>query len=76
MYLGPKLRERFGNWARISYWAVTIVLMVALANFALIGLRQYVNANSGELPEIWLELWFIAVAVASAGTLIFRRLNR
>ena len=76
MYFGPLLRNQFGNRARQAYWIMTFVLMIGLANLALHALRAYFaslkQAGSYLLPEIW----FVAIAVILAMTLIFRRMKR
>ena len=76
MYAGPKLRERYGNWARQLYWLLTILLMVAIANVALIGLRGYLYNQTSASSTLLSEIWFVLVAVALAFLFIYRRVNR
>ena len=76
IYLGPKLQERFGNWARSAYWLLTIVVMVILANFSLLTLRSLF----AELPDppntLMLEIWFALLAAVVALFLIYKRVTK
>ena len=48
--------------------------MVLLANLGLGLLRRY--TPTGDTPILYLEIWFILVAVAVSFGLIFRRMTR
>jgi hypothetical protein len=76
MYLGPILRAQFGNRARQAYWIATFILMIGLANLALYGLRAYFASLQESANYLLPEIWFVAIAVALAMTLIFRRMTR
>ena len=74
MHVGPIIRARWGNRMRQIYWALTILVMVLLANACLALLRHF--APIGDTPMLLLEMWFIAVAVAISFGLIFKRMTR
>lgn len=75
MYLGPKLRKRFGNLARRAYWLITILLMIVLANVGLLIFRIYLSSQSIAAETLYLELWFGLVALGVGIAMIFRRLS-
>ncbi len=76
MYVAPRLRARYGNWARQIYWLLTILLMILLANLTLIELRDYLEDQSLTSNQLMLEIWFVIVAVALSFGLIYRRMTR
>ena len=76
MHFGPRLREQLGNRARQLYWLVTFVLMIGLANLALYTLRAYFASLKESGSYLLPEIWFVAIAVLLAMTLIFRRMKR
>ncbi len=76
MHVGPILKARHGNQFRRAYWLLTIVVMIGLANLALLGLRLFLHDLPLPPNRLLLELWFAAVAVAVAGSLIYRRVTR
>ncbi|MGI9341400.1 MAG: hypothetical protein ACR2QV_01025 [Gammaproteobacteria bacterium] len=76
MHLGPRIKARYGNQARHAYWLLTIVVMVALANLALLGLRAYFAAVPPVGNQLVMEIWFAVLALAVAMSLIFRRLYK
>lgn len=76
MHLGPRLKARYGNKARRAYWLLTIVIMVTLANVALLGLRAYFAADPPVGNQLVMEIWFAVLALAVAMSLIFRRLYK
>lgn len=75
MYIGPKVRERFGNLARRAYWLLTILLMIVLANVGLLIFRIYLSSQSIAAETLYLELWFGLVALGVGIAMIFRRLS-
>ena len=72
MYLGPLIRDRFGNVARRVYWLLTIAVMVILANVALFALRQFFAPPGSQLMP---EIWFIMLAAGIAYTLISNKVT-
>ncbi len=76
MHFGPLLRKQFGDRARQAYWVITFILMIALANLALYGLRAYFASLQDSGSYLLPEIWFVAIAVSLAMTLIFRRMRR
>lgn len=76
MHLGPRLKARYGNRARRAYWLLTIVMMVALANVALFGLRAYMTTSPPNGSQLAMEIWFALLALGVAMGLIFRRLYK
>jgi len=76
MHLGQRIKARYGNLARRAYWLLTIVVMVTLANVALLGLRAYFTAAPPAGNQLVMEIWFAVLALAVAMSLIFRRLYK
>jgi uncharacterized membrane protein YhaH (DUF805 family) len=76
MYLGPILKKNYGNRVRQMYWVITMVVMVLMANMALIGLQRYLCDPLVPGNHLIIEIWFALLALAVALTLIFRRLRR
>ena len=74
MHVAPIIRRRWGNTMRQAYWVLTIIVMVLLANLGLGLLRRY--TPTVDTPILYLEIWFILVAVAVSFGLIFRRMTR
>lgn len=72
MYLGPLIRDRFGNGARRAYWVLTIAAMILLANVALLILRQFFAPPGSQLMP---EIWFILLAAGIAYTLIAQKVT-
>jgi len=75
MRLAPLARERFGNWARGAVWLLTILLMIALANGMLLGLRGYWAGSAPANPAL-LEIWSGLLALGIGLSLVFRRIHR
>jgi len=76
MHVGPILRERYGDHQRWAFWALTIVIMIVMANVALLILRRYLYLSSPPDNRLVLEGWFAVVALAVAFSLVFRRNSR
>lgn len=76
IFLGPRLRDRYGNVARQAFWILTIVVMVALANAALRGLRMYLNDPAPPANNLLLEIWFSALALMVGMGLLLKRMRR
>ena len=74
MWLGPIIRDRFGQWARRLYWIVTIAVMVVLANAGLLLVREWVGIDAANL--LLLEIWFALLALGTAMSMIYRRIRR
>lgn len=75
MYFGPRIREHFGNLARQAYWALTILVMIVLANVGLLVFRIYLSSQSLASETLYLEIWFALVALGVGLLLIFRRVS-
>ena len=76
MHFGPLLRERYGNWARWLCWFATLVVMIGLANAALLMQRLSLGADPPADNRLAFEIWFAVLALIVAMTLIFRRIYR
>jgi hypothetical protein len=76
MHYGPILRERYGNWLRQTYWILTILFMVAMANLGLLFLRTYLPGAMNPTHSLMLEIWFALLAMGLAMTLILRQLKK
>lgn len=75
MHFGPRLRARFGDRIRSVYWLVTILIMVALGNGALLGLRTVLADDIIPGYRLLIELWFAVLALGIALALVFRRMR-
>ena len=76
IYVGPILRDRFGNWARSAYWVFTIIVMVLLANFSLLTLRGLLADLPDPPSSLLLEIWFALLAAGIALFLVFKRVTK
>lgn len=76
MYIGPILKERYGNWARQIYWVFTIVIMVLAANIALLVLQKYLGDSPSPDENLMLEIWFAVLALLVALYLVFGRIKK
>jgi hypothetical protein len=76
MHVGPRIKARYGKYARRAYWLLTIVVMIALANLALLGLRAYFAGSPPAGNQLVMEIWFAVLALTVAMGLIFRRLYK
>jgi hypothetical protein len=76
MYVGPILKNRYGAWARQTYWILTIVVMIALANLGLWLLRTYFRYFEIAGEALAFEIWFSILALIVAMGLIFNKLYR
>ncbi len=72
MAVAPRMRNRYGSWARWSIWILVLVLMVAVANFALIVLRDVLHERFAILSTLRHEVVF-AVTTLAAGYLLVSR---
>jgi len=76
MHYAPILKQSYGTWARNACWLATILMMVVVANAALIGLRRHIGHEAPPAEILMLEIWFALLALAVAFGLILKRLNR
>ena len=76
MYLGPIIKESYGEWARRAYWLATIGVMILLANLGLFYLRSYLGGLEYDSSNLLLEILFAVLALVIAMSLIFNRLYR
>lgn len=76
MYVGPLIKQRFGDWARRVYWLATILVMVILGNAGLFFFRIYLDSQSVDNGTLLLELWFGVIAMAVGLALVFRKISR
>jgi succinate dehydrogenase hydrophobic anchor subunit len=76
MSVAPRMRDRFGNWARWTTWLVVLLLMILVANLELLGLRQLLH-DYFELETIFVhEALFALVALAFGYWLVSRYATR
>jgi hypothetical protein len=76
MFLGPILKQRYGNRVRQMYWLITLAAMVLMANTALFLLQKYLSDPLLPANHLMIEMWFALLALAVPIILIFRRINR
>jgi predicted MFS family arabinose efflux permease len=71
MKVAPKMRDRFGSFARWSVWVLTLLLMVVMANVGLIMLRQmlrdWLGFDSDWMDELLFSLVSLSLGVALVG---------
>ncbi len=71
MWLGPRMRDRFGEHARTATWVLTIGLMVVAANVGLIWLRRILHDEHGVDAPFLHEMLYAFVAFAVGFGLVF-----
>mgnify|MGYP003401641130 CR=1 FL=1 len=76
MLAAPVMRDRFGSWARWGIWVLVALLMIAVANLELIGLRQVLQDWFGEESLLAHEMLFALVALALGYFLVARYVIR
>jgi len=72
MLAAPKMRDRFGPWARWSIWLLVALLMIAIANLELIALRQLLPNWFGHESSLAHEILFALVALVAGYFLVAR----
>jgi len=72
MLAAPKMRDRFGSWARWAVWLIVGIFMIGIANLELIGLRQLLHEWFGEEALLLHEIVFALVALAAGYFLVAR----
>ena len=63
MMAAPKMRDRYGGWARWSIWVLVAILMIVIANVVLILLRQFFHEWFGNNSTVLDEIVFAFVAL-------------
>jgi len=76
MLAAPRMRDRFGPWARWSIWVLVAVLMIVVANLELVALRQLQHEWFGEESRLAHEILFALVTLASGYFLVARYVMR
>ncbi len=76
IFVAPRMRERYGDYARWATWCVTAGLMIALANLGLIQLRKILHSQYSIDAPIQDELVFSLVAFVVGFYLVFRHVAR
>ena len=76
MHFGPLIRQRYGDWARRSFWLASILLMILLANQSLELLRIYVDNQIPATENLLLEIWFALLALVIGLGLVFKRISK
>ncbi len=76
MLAAPKMRDRFGAWARWGIWLLVAVSMIAVANLELIGLRRVLHEWFGAESLLPHEILFALVALVSGYFLVARYVVR
>ncbi|NND54401.1 MAG: hypothetical protein HKN56_05450 [Gammaproteobacteria bacterium] len=76
MTMAPKMRDRFGARARWATWALTIGIMVVLANLGLIVLRRVLHTHHGIEAPFVHEMVFALLAFAIGFALVNRHVTR
>ena len=72
MAFAPRMRDRFGSWARWTTWVIVAVLMVAAANVGLYLLRDVLHERFALLSTLRHEMVFAVTALAVAYMLVSR----
>ena len=76
MNLGPRMRDRFGERARMITWGVTIGLMVLLANAGLVALRWILHEQHGIDAPFLHEMVYAVFAFVIGFILVNRHVTR
>lgn len=76
MAFAPRMRSRYGVWARWTVWVIVVVLMVAVANIALILLRDVLHERFAILATLQHEAVFAVTALAAGYLLVSRHVLR
>jgi len=76
MMAAPRMRDRYGSWARWAVWVLVSLLMVLLANLELIALREILHSWF-KADSSWAhEIIFALVALLGGYFLISRYVRR
>jgi cytochrome bd-type quinol oxidase subunit 2 len=76
MMAGPRLRDRYGSWARWAVWVLVAALMVLLANLELIALREILHSWFKFESSLAHEIIFAIVALLGGYFLVARYVRR
>jgi hypothetical protein len=76
MMAAPRMRERYGGWARWAIWALVAALMVLLANLELIALREILHSWFKFESSLVHEIIFAVVALVGGYFLVARYVRR
>jgi len=76
MVVAPRMRERFGSWARWTVWALVALLMVVLANLELMALREILHSWFKFDSSLAHEIIFAVVALVGGYFLVARYVRR
>jgi len=76
MAFAPKMRDRYGAWARWTVWVIVVVLMVAAANLSLILLRDVLHERFAILSTLRHEVVFAVTALAAGYLMVSRHVLR
>ena len=76
MMAAPRMRDRYGSWARWAVWVLVSLMMVLLANLELIALREILHSWF-DFDSSWAhEIIFALVALLGGYFLISRYVRR
>ena len=76
MIAAPRMRERYGSWARWTVWALVALLMVVLANLELMALREILHSWFKFDSSLAHEIIFAVVALVGGYFLVARYVRR
>jgi hypothetical protein len=76
MQMAPRMRERYGSYARWAVWVLTFALMVVFANLGLSMLRQSLHSQFGIDTPFLDEILFALVAFVIGFYLVFSYVKR
>lgn len=76
MMAAPRMRDRYGPWARWSIWVLVAALMVLLANLELIALREILHSWFRSDSSLIHEIIFAIVALLGGYFLVSRYVRR
>ena len=76
MVAAPRMRDRYGSWARWTVWVLVAVMMVVLANLELMALREILHSWFKFDSSLAHEIIFAVVALVGGYFLVARYVRR
>jgi len=76
MIAAPRMRDRYGSWARWTVWVLVAVMMVVLANLELMALREILHSWFKFDSSLAHEIIFAIVALLGGYFLVARYVRR
>ena len=76
MMAAPRMKARYGNWARWVTWVLVAILMVVVANLELMALRKILHSSFGFDSSLAHEIIFSLVALLGGYFLVAAYVRR